>query len=426
MRRLIICWFALLLVGVEPCVFSPKCLASQLSFPMEKILPPSPVGSGLFGGEVALQGQQLIVSEKRLGIYGGSADVFHLSPAGANFQATLIAPSFTADFGIGVAISYGNTSTPSRAIVAGRDAAYVFTEGSSGWENQPTGQLSWGGGLVAIDGNVAVGHGAPGTGTMVVHEFTETLANQWKPIATLVGGNEGFGGGAVLQNGTAVIASPTEDAGSTNSGAVYAYQAISDTWQATDRLVPSDPLFRGGFGTDIDLEGDTLMVSRVLGGPSKDGPQPGVVSVYERSGTDWIETLRLTSSDSFAGDGFGSRVAVSRNFAAVLATGHAEGRVYVFRRQSAGWNELGWVSTGQPFSSLYDQFGVSLDLDGSTLVVGARLDDEAGDQAGAVYRFTIPEPSSMALSVLGISLLASRSLRKIGKAKNPRIRIEQF
>jgi hypothetical protein len=118
------------------------------------------------------------------------------------------------------------------------------------------------------------------------------------------------------------------------------------------------------------------------------------------------------------GDGFGHRVALSRDGSTLAVSTHREdsnatgidgnqadnsagdsGAVYVFARDGGGWNQQAYVKASN--TGVDDQFGWSMALsgDGSTLAVGTYLEDSSatgidGSQAdnsasnsGAAYVF---------------------------------------
>ncbi|UCH85099.1 MAG: T9SS type A sorting domain-containing protein [Candidatus Latescibacterota bacterium] len=102
------------------------------------------------------------------------------------------------------------------------------------------------------------------------------------------------------------------------------------------------------------------------------------------------QLFKLTASGAEGGDNFGISVGISGNTAIVGA-----------HLGDAGWGTTGTaylfdVSTGSQLFELTaddaaagDQFGYSVAVVGNTAIVGARLDDEAGNNAGAAYLFDV-------------------------------------
>jgi len=100
------------------------------------------------------------------------------------------------------------------------------------------------------------------------------------------------------------------------------------------------------------------------------------------------QLFKLTASGAEAGDNFGISVGISGNTAIVGA--HLAGAFGV----STGMAYLFDITTGSQLfeltaddAAIGDQFGYSVAVDGNVAIVGARLDDEAGTNAGAAYLF---------------------------------------
>jgi hypothetical protein len=118
--------------------------------------------------------------------------------------------------------------------------------------------------------------------------------------------------------------------------------------------------------------------------------------VFEKSDVgEWVQT-KLTADDGVADDKFGDSVSVSGSTVVVgapvvFAVGAASGAAYVFEKSDVGE----WVQTKLTAvdAAETDQFGDSVSVSGSTVVVGARLDDHAGlSNSGSAYVFNPPRP----------------------------------
>jgi hypothetical protein len=93
---------------------------------------------------------------------------------------------------------------------------------------------------------------------------------------------------------------------------------------------------------------------------------------------------RLAAPDGMAGDTFGSSLDVDGTTAILGAPGVNEGRgaVYVFTRAGGSWTQLAKLTAADGMAS--DWFGTSVSLDGDTAVVGA---SGANAEQGAAYVF---------------------------------------
>jgi hypothetical protein len=126
----------------------------------------------------------------------------------------------------------------------------------------------------------------------------------------------------------------------------------------------------------------------------------GAVYIFKRSGTLWSEEGKLVASDKEVYAFFGYSVALEADMVVVGARyddggGVSDaGAVYVFKRNGTLWSEEAkLVASNKEASAL---FGVSVALEGDTIVAGAHRDDGgAVTDAGAVYIYEgLDDPSS--------------------------------
>jgi hypothetical protein len=166
-----------------------------------------------------------------------------------------------------------------------------------------------------------------------------------------------------------------------------------DGWIETQQVTESDPAFDPEFGYAVALHGNTAMIGAQQA-KIGDNDAQGAVYVYERSGDGtWTRTQKLVASDGQAYDTFGHSIVFDGTTAFIGAYGEvindnfSQGAAYVFTLVDGSWVESQKLvaSDGQ----MFDNFGYSLGLDGTTALIGA---DGAtiGDNGtqGAVYVFT--------------------------------------
>jgi hypothetical protein len=253
---------------------------------------------------------------------------------------------------------------------------------------------------VAIDGNTAV-IGAPGDEDVTTPDATAgsvyvyvRSGRNWVeqahlyPDPVLAFGT--FGASVAVDGDTLVVGDPE---GGNNNGQVFVYVRNRNAWtvQATIgyQLLPSVPYVR--LGESVDIDGDTLVIGAPLLSIQPLPNQPntfGAALVYVRTGDSWNSQAFLVASDASDFDAFGTSVAISGNTIAVGAPGDdfpsGAGSVYVFAR-----NHDNWVEQFHLFASdaaFGDQFGTSVDISGSRIVVGAPFDNTAaGSNAGSAY-----------------------------------------
>lgn len=165
----------------------------------------------------------------------------------------------------------------------------------------------------------------------------------------------------------------------------------------TAKVVPSASSSQDRFGWAVAIEGRTM----VVGAPQDfQSGGAGAAHVFVRSAGNWLEQATLASPVPQAGDGFGNAVALEGNLVAVGApaddtsAGTNAGSVHVFARDDAGtptsllddtWSLDAVVTPND--ARPFDLFGVSVDLDGDAMVVGAWGVSALGNLAGSAYVF---------------------------------------
>lgn len=152
-------------------------------------------------------------------------------------------------------------------------------------------------------------------------------------------------------------------------------------------------------GVSLAAEGDIVFV----GAPNHtvgSNVVQGAVYAYVKSATGWknmTQSGRLTAADGQAYDLFGISVAVNGNTVVIGARRNGDGnhcksgKAYVFVKSGSSWSTLKQVaeliaSDGSPC----DEFGESVSISGNTIVVGADQAMVHGFNAGAAYVFAEP------------------------------------
>ena len=272
---------------------------------------------------------------------------------------------------------------------------------------------------VALDGNTLV-VGAPDANT--VHIFVADGSGAWLPEQEITSSNaeagDLFGNSVSISGDTLIVGAPLEksnaigvngdetDNSKIGAGAAYIFTRSGTTWTQVAYLKASNTRDGTNFGGRVILSGDsnTAIVGSVgEKNTGENGDQfnnfltsSGAAYVFNSAGG-WSQTQYLKASSIGAGNRFGRDIALSGNTMAISA--HTEntgaGAVYILTSTAGVWSEQAKLTASNADAN--DQFGASLDLDGSTLVVGALGEDSvnpsdgADNQAagsGAVYVFT--------------------------------------
>lgn len=246
----------------------------------------------------------------------------------------------------------------------------------------------WFGYSVAIDGNHAI-IGAPdvndSTGAAYIYEFNNGSWTQMAKLTAFDGGEAGdyFGNSVSISAEYAVVGAVGDD---DYMGAAYLFKNIDSNWTAYAKFVASDDDIDDRFGQSVSISGDCAVVGAWLNDAS--GVNSGSIYVFYRynGGTeDWGQQARLEASDAAAQDRFGYSVSINGEYiiAGAIGDDNYKGSAYIFKYKNSAWTQQAKLTAADGATS--DKFGTSVSTDGYYAIVGARLNDEKGEDAGAAY-----------------------------------------
>jgi hypothetical protein len=197
----------------------------------------------------------------------------------------------------------------------------------------------------------------------------------------------GFGGAVVVSGDVLAVGASNANSSVAESGAVYVFGYDGDAWSEDQKLWASDAAVSDLFGISVAIDGEWLLV-----GASRDddnAEESGSAYVFRRNGLTWEEHQKLTAFDGAETDQFGGSVALSGDVAVVGASQNDDpvgaGAAYVFRWNGSTW-DLEQKLTALD-GDLGHDFGVSVSLEGATILVGAGLGDGVAADTGAAYLF---------------------------------------
>eukprot|EP01043_Picozoa_sp_COSAG02_P050963 COSAG02_NODE_5302_length_4458_cov_32.131682_1_plen_948_part_10 len=383
-----------------------------------------------FGQSVAVSGSVAVVGapgSNKLVSAGGSAWIFERQLDGSWAGPTqLVKASGHMDsdyFGSSVAVSGSvaivGVGVPyvSRQSSSPLCAAYVFDR-QLGWAQvaklvPPGYRENWctfGMSSVAVSGSVAVvgdrdghreGYASIEMGTAYV--FERQLNGSWVQVATLVAadGADGdeFGKSVAVCEGVAVVGAPHNDdaRNAPASGAAYVFDRQPDgSWVQVAKLVAPDTAANAEFGNSVAVSGRVVVVGAWQGHDAS-----------SIDGTDLAGCIQDPPSCNYVDGRFLDWHDMN------------PGAAYVFERHLDGsWVQAKLVppdaAVGQlyraavpPWVSRGDQFGTSVAVSGSVVVIGAPYHDGGGDvnpDTGAAYEFERqPDGSWAQVAKLGVA-----------------------
>ena len=180
-----------------------------------------------------------------------------------------------------------------------------------------------------------------------------------------------------------------------STGVVYVFETINNVWQQQALIQASNAESFDMFGSSLSLSanGQILAVGArdessastgIDGDMSNNSSEDsGAVYVFTRNGETWQQQTYLKASNSNTNFEFGSGVSLNSlgNLLAVSAPGENEipgnsGAIYIFGRDDQFWQQQALIRA----DGLTGNFNnaVSMDAEGSTLVVGASEEDTEG------------------------------------------------
>lgn len=202
-----------------------------------------------------------------------------------------------------------------------------------------------------------------------------------------------FGRSVSIDGNTAVIGSVGDDDNGESSGSAYVFVRNGDgMWSQQAKLLPNDGAAGDRFGSSASISGEII----VIGVPS-DNNYFGSAYVFIRNGDGiWSQQAKLLSNDGATGDQFGSSVSVDGSTVVIgsMVDSDMSGAAYVFVRNGDGtWSQQAKLLPND--GAAYDQFSRwSVSLSGNTAVVGSSDDEDNGIDSGSAYVFVRNENGS--------------------------------
>jgi hypothetical protein len=232
------------------------------------------------------------------------------------------------------------------------------------------------------------------SGAAYVFEGSE---HRWIQQAKLIASDglsfDAFGESIAMDRDTIVVGAPGVTAANGDiTGAAYVFRLVEGVWRQEAKLTAGDPVDEAEFGGDLGvaISGNTI----VVGARSAVTPPAirGAVYVFERYGSVWRQTAKLTQPNGGVFESFGGSVAVNGDTliagapAASQGDATSVGAAYVFTRKRGSWTLQTKLMAEdlQPFSA----FGFAVGIDGYAALIGAAFaSNSSGVASGAAYVF---------------------------------------
>ena len=168
-------------------------------------------------------------------------------------------------------------------------------------------------------------------------------------------------------------------------------------WETKFKITTGDDaVIQDRFGQSVSISGDGTRF--IAGSPSQDIDEqgPGKAFIFIWSGSEWVKESIISAAGTNL-DYFGWSVSMNQDGTRVvvgargdITTGIGSGAAYVFTRSGTTWTQESRLSPNDGASS--DKFGTSVSIsgDGTRVVVGSPESDDnsLGNSIGAAYVFT--------------------------------------
>jgi hypothetical protein len=213
---------------------------------------------------------------------------------------------------------------------------------------------------------------------------------QAKLLSSDLESDDAFGYSVSIDGDTAIIGAPKyAHRNLDDSGSAYIFTRNGTVWTEQAKLLASDSEVGSLFGISVSLDGETT----IIGACSKDdnGDESGSAYIFTGSGSTWTQQAKLLASDGAEGDLFGYSVSLDGNYTIIGAVcdgdeGENYGSAYIFTRSGTVWTEQAKLLASD--GAELDLFGISVSIDNDTVVIGAKFDDDNGNESGSAYVFT--------------------------------------
>lgn len=209
-----------------------------------------------------------------------------------------------------------------------------------------------------------------------------------------ISGNGGlcYGASVSVYQDTLFVGAPMEQVSGSPDGAVFVYGRSNGTWTQQQEITNAATQY---FGWSESVDGTQAAVGAPHAYLSQGTiPQAGEVFVYTRSGPQWSQSAAITAPLSVSDGDFGESVALSGTTLIVGAPGDwlnnantQPGTVYGFTQVNSSWYLQNAV---QPTGiGVHDLFGFSVAMAGHTMIAGAPNNSTNGTNAGMAWIYVL-------------------------------------
>eukprot|EP01083_Nonionella_stella_P119764 358275_1 len=153
--------------------------------------------------------------------------------------------------------------------------------------------------------------------------------------------NERFGWASDIYDDFAFVGAYNDDPIATASGSVYVFKRNTDTWNFTQKLVPNDGAYEDNFGRTLRVFGSYAFI-----GAYGDDGNSGSVYIFNKVNETWFQSDKLVPDDLYSGARFSHNIDVYHEYTLIGAPSHdsvaaatMRGSAYFYERVNGAWIE---------------------------------------------------------------------------------------
>lgn len=271
--------------------------------------------------------------------------------------------------------------------------AWIQQQHLTAKDSAPGDQFGW---SIALQGNtVLIGSRLDddkgfNSGSVYVYTRHAGLWIEQQKLTAIDGSaNDQYGLTLSLADNTAVIGAPFDDDNGFDSGSAYIYTLKAEEWTLQQKLTATDAASGDQYGWSVALDGNSALIGARF--DDDKGFNSGSAYLYSLDAEAWLLKQKLTAADGSDNDQFSWSVALDNNTAVIGARfdddmGINSGSAYVFTRSGDSWGlqEKLTASDGAPGN----QYSWSIALQGDTVIIGNPFDDNKYRLSGSTYVYT--------------------------------------
>lgn len=235
-----------------------------------------------------------------------------------------------------------------------------------------------------------------GADSGIVNLYNATTGNHLYRLTNPNPSRESYFGWSIAVSGDrVVVGAPEDDTGSNDTGIAYVYDLSSPTPAVPALVIENpNPAHNDIFGWSVAIDGNLVIV----GVPEGDSGQmdAGCAYVFDLNSPTPASPILKFDNPSSGGENFGVSVAVSGSRVVVGAAPDDAGgdacRAYVYDTAS-GTPTTPTVVLADVTPTTNDHFGVLVDIAGSIVVIAAPQDDTGAQNAGACHVYDVAGPA---------------------------------